>query len=173
MKVAWCITGAEMFLNDVIGLILEIGPERAEVFTSKAAEELLLRYKLMEKFAHFKVHPDEQTSYFQVRRLFSGKFDIVVIAPCSTNTIAKMVHGISDNLVTNIFSQAGKIRLPIYILPSDTAEVMQFSTKSGKTHILYLREIDKENLRKLKNFEGVKVLDSFKSFRNAVIEAIQ
>ncbi|HOK23066.1 MAG TPA: flavoprotein [Candidatus Hydrothermia bacterium] len=165
MNVAWCITGAEMFLRETIELIMEIGPDSTELFLSKSATEILTRYGLIEKIKQFKMYRDDEASLFQITRLFSGRFNKVVIAPCSTNTVAKMAHGISDNLVTNIFSQANKIKLPIYILPSDTAEVMQFQTKSGKTHILFQRKIDRENIKKLKKFENVKVLNALKDLQ--------
>lgn len=170
MKIAWCITGAEMFLNEVIELICEIDREKVEIFLSKSAEEILTRYKIIEKLEGYKINNEQNTSIFTITKLFSGKFDKIVIAPCSTNTIAKMVHGISDTLITNIFSQGGKLRLPIYVLPSDSKQIIEFKTRSGKTHTLFMRRIDRENLKKLKKFEGVKVLYTMEELKKALIQ---
>ncbi|MEO0236404.1 MAG: flavoprotein, partial [candidate division WOR-3 bacterium] len=95
MKIAWCITGAEMHLYEVIELIQNLGPEHVDIFLSKSAKEILSRYKLLEGFSNFKVYEDTETNVFQVRKLFSGRYDIIIVAPCTTNTIAKMAHGIS------------------------------------------------------------------------------
>lgn len=157
-----------MFLNDVLKLIEEIGKEKVEIFLSKSASEILLRYNVLQKFEGYKINDEQNTSIFAVTKLFSGKFDKIVIAPCSTNTIAKIVHGISDTLVTNVFSQGGKLRLPIYVLPSDSQEVMEFATRSGKKHLLYMRRIDKENLRKLKKFEGVRVFNTVEELKKVL-----
>ncbi|MGB9824449.1 MAG: flavoprotein [Candidatus Hydrothermia bacterium] len=170
MRIAWCITGAEMFLYEVVNIIKNLGSDKVDIFLSRSAKEILSRYKLLEQLMDFKVYEDTETNVFQVIKLFTGRYDFIVIAPCTTNTIAKMVHGISDNLVTNIFSQGGKLRMPIYILPSDIKEIMEFTTKSGKNHILYMRAIDMENLKKLQNFEGVRILHSIQELKNILRE---
>jgi flavoprotein len=170
MKIAWCITGAEMFLNEVIELIRKIDKEKVEIFLSKSAMEILTRYKILEKLEGYKINDEGNTSIFVITKLFSGRFDKIVIAPCSTNTIAKMVYGISDTLVTNIFSQGGKLRIPIYILPSDNQEFIEFSTISGKKHLLFMREIDKENLKKLAKFEGVKIFNNVRELEAALFD---
>ncbi|MEO0230224.1 MAG: flavoprotein [candidate division WOR-3 bacterium] len=170
MKIAWCLTGAEMHLYDVIELIQNLGPEHVDIFLSKSAKEILSRYKLLEGFSNFKVYEDTEANVFQVRKLFSGRYDIIIVAPCTTNTIAKMAHGISDTLVTNIFSQAGKLRIPIYILPSDFKDIIEFKTKSGKNHVLYMRAVDMENLKKIQGFEGVRVLHSVQELKNILRE---
>lgn len=158
MKIAWCITGAEMFLEDSIQQIIELGKDNVDLFLSKSAENILSRYKIFEKLEGFTIFKESESSIFVVTRLFSDRYKVIVIAPCSTNTVAKMAYGISDTLITNIFAQAGKLRLPIYVLPSDTKDIMEFQTKSGKRHKLFLRKVDKQNIKKLSTFKGVKVV---------------
>jgi len=172
MKIAWCITGAEMFLKEVIEIISNLGPEKVDIFLSKSGKAILKSYNLLSQIAHFKIYEDTEENLFRVRSLFSGKYDILMIAPCSTNTVAKMSLGISDNLITNLFSQAGKLRLPIYVLPSDTQDIIEFSTRTGKNHIIYMREIDKENLKRLSKFEGVRILHSLQEIKHILIELL-
>ena len=57
-----------------------------------------------------------------VGRVSTGTYDLVIVAPATSNTVAKVVYGIADTLVTNIVSQALKSRTPVLILPSDYGE---------------------------------------------------
>jgi len=82
------------------------------------------------------------------------------VAPATSNTVAKFVHGISDTIVTNLFAQAGKVKLPIIVLPTDFQEIVEYQTPGGKKLRFYSRRIDLENVRKLGEFEGVKVVTS-------------
>lgn len=43
--------------------------------------------------------------------------DVLLIAPCSANTMAKMANGICDNLLTSVF-RAWDFNKPVYIAPS-------------------------------------------------------
>jgi dihydromethanopterin reductase (acceptor) len=67
-----------------------------------------------------------------------------VVAPATSNTVAKMVCGISDTLVTNIYAQAGKQRIPSIVFACDTEPVVE--TEAPKEWVtLYPRCIDLEN----------------------------
>ncbi len=51
----------------------------------------------------------------------SGSYgtDITLIAPCSMNTLAKIAHGIADNLVTRTAAVAIKERKPLLLAPRE------------------------------------------------------
>lgn len=55
--------------------------------------------------------------------------DIMLVAPCTANTLAKMVHGISDNLVIATYLSA---KCPIFIAPAmDLDMYAHFSTQKN------------------------------------------
>lgn len=45
-----------------------------------------------------------------------------MIYPATANTVAKMVYGIADTLVTSAFAQAQKGNVPAFIVPTDYKE---------------------------------------------------
>ena len=47
-----------------------------------------------------------------------------MIAPATSNTVAKCVVGISDTLPTNMFAQAGKLGIPGIVFACDTEPVV-------------------------------------------------
>ncbi|MFQ6126445.1 MAG: flavoprotein [Candidatus Heimdallarchaeota archaeon] len=51
--------------------------------------------------------------------LQKGAYNFLLVVPATANTVAKIVVGIVDTLVTNSVSQAHKGAIPIYIFPVD------------------------------------------------------
>ena len=157
MKVAWMITGAEYFLINCIDIINRLGPAKVDVFISRAAKEIMERYNFMEKLKDFKIVEDRSSSSPEIFSLFASKYGLLVVAPATSNTVAKFVMGISDNLITNMFAQAGKLRMPTFVLPTDVKDEIIFTTKSGKKYKIWRRKVDKENIQRLSEMEGVKL----------------
>jgi len=83
----------------------------------------------------------------------------LIIAPATSNTIAKVAVGISDTLLTNAIIQGIKGNIPVYILPTDLIEG-ETSTilPSGKELRLRVRKEDVLNVLKLKDMEGIKII---------------
>ena len=71
-----------------------------------------------------KVHRDNTASAVPVMFLYEGDYRMVVLAPATSNTVAKCVVGISDTLVTNFYAQAGKCRIPSIVYACDTAPAL-------------------------------------------------
>src|ERR1017187_4339635 len=103
-RFAWALTGSGHHLRECLDII--DGLEDVDLFLSKAAVEILQQYGY--KHSVGRVFQDKTASAVPVELFYHGVYHTVVIAPTSSNTVAKMVCGISDNLVTNIFAQAGK-----------------------------------------------------------------
>ncbi len=54
-----------------------------------------------------------------VNRVAARRYDVVVIAPASSNTVAKIVSGIADSIASSTASQALKNGVPLIIVPSE------------------------------------------------------
>ena len=157
-RIAWAITGAGHVLEECIETALNY--EGVDIFLSRAAEEVMRRYRLN---AHLEVpkvriYEEHKSSSPLVERLFSGDYCVLVVAPATTNSVAKFVHGISDSLPTNLFAQAGKSRVPIIVYPTDLAPEMDSRGPKGEPLKIYPRPIDLENTAKLRAFPGVTVV---------------
>jgi phosphopantothenoylcysteine decarboxylase/phosphopantothenate--cysteine ligase len=59
--------------------------------------------------------------------------DIFVVAPASANTIAKMAHGLCDNLLTAVYLSA---RCPVVVAPAMDLDMYRHSTTTGNLEIL-------------------------------------
>ncbi|MBS1263409.1 MAG: Dihydromethanopterin reductase (acceptor) [Methanonatronarchaeales archaeon] len=128
-SVAWGITGAGHLLEESVERIEELSVNHdVTVFLSGAAEEVLKMYGLGERldsvlgggYLNELLRESEAgRSHSKAGRLALGKYDLLVVSPCTSNTLAKMAHGVSDSLVTNCFAQAGKSRVPAFVVPVD------------------------------------------------------
>ena len=85
----------------------------------------------------------------------------------TSNTVAKCAYGISDNLATNVFAQAGKCRVPIIVFACDTAPEMETMAPDGMVKV-YPRRIDLENVERLRQFEGTTVVETMAGLEAAL-----
>ena len=86
-------------------------------------------------------------------------YHTVVIAPATSNTVAKCASGISDSLPTNMFAQAGKLGIPGIVFACDTQALVV--TKSPHDWVtLRPRRIEFENVERLRG------IDFCRPFRN-------
>lgn len=152
-RLAWAITGSGHYLRECLDIIGKL--QDVDLFLSKAAAEILQQYG----YAHSigRVFQDKTASAVPVELFYHGVYHTVVIAPTSSNTVAKMVCGISDNLVTNIFAQAGKCRVPTIVFACDTEPELESEAPREHMVKVYPRRIDLENMEKLKTFEETTV----------------
>lgn len=134
MKIAWGLTGAGHLLEESVERIEELSGEHdVTAFVSGAAEEVLRMYGLEgrleeactgEYLNELLRESEAGESYSKSGRFALGKYDHLVVSPCTSNTMAKMAHGVSDTLVTNAFAQAGKARIPIDVVPVDLEDTV-------------------------------------------------
>ena len=159
-RIAWAMTGAGHALRECVELLLNY--EIPDLFLSRAAREVLSMYGLYERMesSRLNICRDDAESAPTACRFAAGTYSVLVVAPATSNSVAKFVHGISDTLVTNLFAQAGKSRVPIIVYPTDfEPEVASFGP-SGEAVKVYPRSADLENTRRLSSFEGTKVVFS-------------
>ncbi|TGQ37275.1 flavoprotein [Mesorhizobium sp. M00.F.Ca.ET.216.01.1.1] len=163
---AWVLTGSGHFFTESFALIHQL--EHCDVFVSKAANEVLRMYKLKLDFPETtRVLHDKTASAIPVGEFYHGVYHTVVVAPASSNTVAKCVHGISDTLATNVFAQAGKCRVPAIVFACDTAPELETMAPHGLVKV-YPRRIDLENTNQLKSFERTQVVESLADLEASV-----
>jgi dihydromethanopterin reductase (acceptor) len=163
-RLAWALTGSGHYLRECIDIINQL--ENVDLFLSKAADEILKQYGYQHNVG--RVYLDKTASSVPVELFYHGAYHTVVIAPATSNTVAKMVCGISDNLVTNIYAQAGKCRVPSIVFACDTEP--EIESEAPREHIVkvYPRRIDLENMQKLKTFEETTVAGDMQQLNAAI-----
>ena len=154
---AWALTGSGHFFQECLRMLREL--DDVDPFVSKAGSEILRMDR-----QEFKLPP--------ATRLFrdttaSAAYHTLILAPATSNTVAKCVVGISDTLVTNVFAQAGKCRLPAIVFACDTAPELETEAPKGMVKV-YPREIDLKNTERLKSFESAVVVESLEDLRTAL-----
>ncbi len=173
-KVAWGITGSGEKLPETIDLMEELkkkyeGRVDIRVYLSKAGEQVAKWYKLYEplkrNFDKLWVESGPN-SPFLAGELQVGKFEFLLIAPATSNTVAKIAAGICDTLLCNSAIMALKAFVPVYIMPSDFKE-KRILTKlpDGSNLRLRIRKEDARNSRTLAEMEGVTVLEQPENVR--------
>lgn len=128
MRIGWAITGAGHLLSESIEILEELATDHeVTVFLSNAGEEVLKMYGLFERivditggyYRELAIDDDQSFSYPISGRFSLGKYDLLIVSPTTSNTVAKIVYGISDSLVTNSVAQAGKGGVKTLIVPVD------------------------------------------------------
>lgn len=162
----WALTGSGHFFTECLEMIRRL--DHVDLFVSKAAAEVVRMYKhdlnLPDTVRIFK---DTTASAAPVGGFYYNVYHTLVVAPATSNTVAKCVYGISDNLATNVFAQAGKCRVPTIVFACDTAPELE--TRAPKDIVMvYPRRVDLENTEKLKSFEATEVVESLAALQEAV-----
>lgn len=166
-RIAWGITGSGDLINDTYNVMVDIKNKtdiEVMVFLSKEGETIMKWYRMWDDiqrdFPNFKVDAGPN-SPFIAGPLQVGHYDALLIAPVTANSVAKIVNGIADTLVTNVVAQTAKGNTPIYLLPVDQVRgtVKTFSPK-GKEMELKMRDVDVTNSEKLAQMENITVLKS-------------
>jgi dihydromethanopterin reductase (acceptor) len=158
-RLAWCVTGSGHFLEESLAIAARL--PSVDLFLSAAAEEVLPIYKLQIEALRprFRVFRDKTASGVPVGMLYDDVYHTVVVAPATSNTVAKCAFGISDSLPTNMFAQAGKLGIPGIVFACDTEPVVV--TKSPHDWVtLRPRRIELDNVERLRGIDFCHVVAS-------------
>src|SRR5258708_33021089 len=162
----WALTGSGHFFKECLELIGEL--EHVDVFVTRAAAEVLRMYKQELSLAKSaRIFRDTTASAPPVGQFYYGVYHTLVVAPATSNTVAKFVFGISDTLATNVFAQAGKCRVPAIVFACDTAPELLTEAPKGMVKV-YPRRTDLENTQRLKQFEATQVVEELGALRQAL-----
>lgn len=166
-RFAWAITGSGHYLDESLALAREL-PD-VDLFLTAAGEEVLPLYKIRieDLRKQFRVFRDNSRSSVPVGMLYADIYHTVVIAPATSNTVAKCVVGISDTLATNMFAQAGKLGIPGIVLACDTEPVV--ITRAPREWVeLRPRRLELENVEKLRAIDFARVVTTPDELRAAL-----
>lgn len=128
MRIAWGITGAGHLLQESVEVLVKLSENHeVTVLLSGAGEEVLKMYGLFEtvkeltggKYRELVRENDQRESFPMTGRFSLGTYDMLLVSPATSNTIAKIVNGIADTLITNAVAQSGKGKVDTYIVPVD------------------------------------------------------
>ena len=172
-KLAWAITGSGHYLRESLAILQTL--ENVDIFLSKAAAEIIKQYGFQAQLdaTNHKVYQDKTASSVPVELFYEGKYHTLVIAPATSNTVAKMAYGFSDSLVTNLYAQAGKTRVPSIIFACDTvpeAGQSAIESEAPRDNIVQVfpRQIDLDNVQKLARFEHTQIVESIELLQQSV-----
>ena len=162
----WALTGSGHFLKESLTLVRDL--EDVDLFLSRAADEVLRMYKQELGLPRStRTYHDTTASAFPVGQFYYGVYHTLVVAPATSNAVAKFVFGISDDLVSNVFAQGGKCRVPVIVFACDTAPELLTEAPKGMVKV-YPRPIDLENRERLGRFAGATTVDSIVELRDAI-----
>ena len=165
-RLGWALTGSAHFFK--VCLRMAGGLEKIDLFVSKAASEVVRIYRQDFKLPKMaRVFRDTTASAAPVGLFYYELCHTLVLAPATSNTVAKCVLGISDTLVANVFAQARKCRVPAIVFACDTAPELETEAPEGMVKV-YPRDIDLQNTEHLKSFESTTVVESLEQLEAAL-----
>ena len=173
------ITGTGYVLQELIDLMVFLQNNHdinITVILSKEGAAVVKWYRkwlaLTEAVKKVKVEKTPNIPFY-AGPLQLGKYNMFIVCPTSANSVAKIVHGIADTLITNCVAQAIKGGQTVYIFPSDQdTEPITTTRPDGSPLVLKIRDIELENIKKLKTMQGIVVLSEFKDIRNLIIQKV-
>ena len=179
-KLMWGITGTGYVLQESINLMKELQENHdvdLTVILSKEGAAVVKWYKkwlsLTEIVKKVKVEKTPNIPFY-AGPLQLGQYDLFLVCPVSANSIAKIVYGIADSLITNCVSQAIKGGVKVYLFPSDQdLEPIVTSRPDGSPLILKIRDIEIENIERLKKLEGIHVISDFSEIKPLILQKIE
>jgi archaeoflavoprotein AfpA len=173
-KVAWGITGAGDKIAEFIKVMKEIQKEYVEkvevqVFISKAADLVLKYYRLeddvKQSFANVRIELNSNAP-FLAAWMQMRKYEFLLIAPATSNTVAKIANGIGDTMLTNATIMSLKAFVPVYVAPTDYREGTVYTKlPNGKEMKLRVRKEEVAQVEKLRQMEDVFVLEGPQKIR--------
>jgi len=178
----WGMTGTGYMIKESIDLMKELQNEfendiKITVMLSKEGSAVVKWYKQWTYLTETvkKVHEEKTPNIpFFAGALQIGKYDMFICSPVSANSVAKIVYGIADSLITNCVAQAIKGGVIAYIFPSDQDfDPIVTSKPDGEPLVLKIRDIEIENIKKLKQLEGIYVIKEFAEIKKLILEKIK
>jgi len=167
-KIAWGITGSGEKLTDTVELMNELKEKYKKefdirVFISKAGDQVLKYYNLSNELetTFDKTWTEiNANAPFLAGQIQLGKFEFLLIAPATSNTVAKISLRIADTLLTNAAIMGQKTSTPIYIMPTDPREgTVVTKLPNGKDLELEITKEDAEHVERLRKMRNTYIFE--------------
>lgn len=167
-KIAWAVTGAGEKIEKTYETMVDIQEKYGDkveirVFVSNAGKQVLKFYRLFKKikesfeYVSFEVNSN---SPFLAGDVQLHKYEFLLVAPCTSNTVAKLASRIGDTMITNAVIMGQKSQVPVYIMPVDFKEgVTVTKIPNGNDLILELTKEDIDCVRKISNMNNTFVFE--------------
>ena len=173
-KIAWGITGAGDKIAEFIEVMKELQNEYLDVidihvFLSKAAEQVLQYYRLekdlKESFQKVRTEINSNAPFLaawvQIR-----KYELLLIAPATSNTVAKIANGIGDTMLTNAAIMSLKAFVPVHVVPTDYEEgTVSTKLPNGKEMKLRVRKEEVDQVKQLSQMDDMYILEGPQEIR--------
>jgi len=168
-KIAWGITGSGDRVVETVEVMKGMQKRYDDqldirVFVSKAGDQVIKYYKLfndLEKNFDKVWVEINANSPFLAGQLQVKRYEFLLLAPTTSNTVAKISLGLADSLLSNAAIMAQKAFVPTYIMPCDYREgIITTKLPDGSDMKLRIRKEDAENVQKLKRMEDVFVIET-------------
>jgi len=181
-KVAWGITGAGDKIAEILEVMKDVKKQSEDmvgidVYVSKAADMVLKFYRLEDElrknFAKVTVETNSNAP-FLAGMMQSGKYEFLLILPASSNSVAKIVNGIGDTLITNSAIMSLKAFVPIWVMPVDYKEsVISTKLPNGKDMKIRVRKQEADQVRRLEQTEDVHVFENPQKVHQAFLDWVK
>jgi archaeoflavoprotein AfpA len=168
-KVAWGITGSGDRIVETVEIMIGLQKQYDDVvdirvFVSKAGEQVIKYYKLfndLEKNFDKVWVEINSNSPFLAGQLQVKRYEFLIIAPTTSNTVAKISLGLADSLLANAAIMSQKAFIPTYIMPCDYKPgTLTTRLPDGSEMRLRIRKEDADNVQKLRMMEDVYVIET-------------
>lgn len=168
-KIAWGITGSGEKIAETVAIMRKMKDKYKEqfdirVYISKAGDTVLKYYNLsntMESTFDKTWTEINANAPFLAGQIQLKEFEFLLIAPTTSNTVAKISLRIADTLLTNAAIMGQKTSTPIYIMPTDFREgVVTTKLPNGKDLDIKVTKQDADHVRNLENMENTFVFEN-------------
>lgn len=167
-RVAWGITGSGEKIEETVEIMEEMKERyRKEfdirVYVSKAGDQVLKYYNLsntLETMFDKTWTEINANAPFLAGQIQMGNFEFLLLAPATSNTVAKISLRIADTLLTNAAIMGQKTSTPIYVMPTDFREgITTTKLPNGRDLELKITREDAQHVKNLQDMENTFVFE--------------
>jgi archaeoflavoprotein AfpA len=168
-KIAWGITGSGEKILETVEIMERMREKYKDhfdvwVYISKAGDQVLKYYNLSNTLetSFDKTWTEiNANAPFLAGQIQLKKFEFLLIAPATSNTVAKISLRIADTLLTNAAIMGQKTSTPIYIMPTDFREgVVTTKLPNGKDLEINITREDAQHVEKLAGMDKTFVFEN-------------